>query len=60
VLDLPPELLTKLIEQAPAIAVLLYLFWRLDRRMDACYSSMREVLDRLLEKVMDDETTHPD
>lgn len=53
------DLLTKLIEQAPAIVVLLYLFWRLDGRMDACYSSMREVLDRLLEKVIEDETTNP-
>ena len=56
--DLPAELLTKLISQAPELLVLLLLFYRIDKRMQACFDAMHAAMDKLLGAVLDDENSN--
>lgn len=56
--DLPAALIEKMVTQAPELLVLLLLFVRIDRRMQACFEAMHQAMDRLLSAVIDDEAPH--
>ena len=60
--DIPADLLRTMLENAPSVAVLLYVLVRLDSRMEKCVSRMHETLERVLDIVKESathETTDP-
>jgi len=52
------EIINLMIANAPAVAVLIYLTYRLEKRLAACFEKQGELLDRLLEMVVKDETSN--
>lgn len=56
--DLSAALIEKMVAQAPELVVLLLLLIRIDRRMQTCFVAMHEAMERLLDAVIDDETSH--
>ncbi len=54
-MPIDPELLNLMLANAPAVAVLLWLTYRLEQRLSACFDRQSEILDRLLALVAADE-----